>query len=476
MKNYQSILLLASLSTLALGCTGKPDDSDDSASDDTGSADSTAPTVLETTPADDEQDVALNRAVRVLFSEPLASSTVTASSFTMTTDGSPIAGSVSYSDSDGAATFTPDASLPIETVFEVTLTTALTDVAGNPLAADAVFHFTSGAAADLTAPRVTATTPLDGAMNMAFNGTVTVTFDEPIDPLSVGPDAFLLTLAGLPVPGSFAFVDNTAIFTPLDLLPASTRLDAEIAAGILDLAGNPLRDAYLWSFTTSPSLVLPVNLGTAANFAILAKSGISTVPASAITGDIGVSPAAATYITGFSLIADSTNVYSISTQVVGEVYAADYEVPTPSNMTTAISDMETAFVDAAGRPAGITELGAGNIGGLTIAPGVYKWGTGVLIPTDVTLSGSATDIWIFQIAQDLTMSTGARVSLTGGALAKNVYWQVSGLVDINTTAHCEGVVLTSTSVTLQTGASINGRLLAQTAVNLDAATVVEPAP
>jgi hypothetical protein len=221
---------------------------------------------------------------------------------------------------------------------------------------------------------------------------------------------------------------------------------------------------------------VPVNLGRAGDYVVLAKSGISTVPASAITGNLGVSPAAATYITGFSLIADATNLFSRSPQVTGKVYAASYTSPTPSNLTTAVSDMQLAFTEAAGRPPSKTELGAGNIGGMTLPPGVYKWGTGVLIPTSATLLGSATDVWIFQIAQSLTMSSAAKILLAGGALPKNVFWQVSGLVDLGTTAHLEGVVLCQTSVALQTGASINGRLLAQTAVTLQVSTIVEPAP
>jgi hypothetical protein len=149
----------------------------------------------------------------------------------------------------------------------------------------------------------------------------------------------------------------------------------------------------------------PVNLGTAGAYAILAKSGISSVPTSAVTGNLGVSPASATFITGFSLTEDATNVFSTSPQVTGKAYASDYASPTPGNLTRAVSDMELAFTDAAGRAPDPTELGAGNIGGMTIAPGVYQWGTGLLIPTDVTLSGSATDVWIFQIAQDLDGST-----------------------------------------------------------------------
>ncbi len=149
--------------------------------------------------------------------------------------------------------------------------------------------------------------------------------------------------------------------------------------------------------------------------------------------------------------------------------------PSPSNMTLAVGDMELAFTDAAGRAPDSTELGAGDIGGMTLAPGVYKWGTGLLIPTNVTLAGSETDVWIFEIAQDLTLSSGTQVLLSGGAMPKNVFWQVSGLVDLGTTAHLEGVVLTQTSVTLRTGATLNGRLLAQTAIDIDGSTVVQPA-
>ncbi len=218
----------------------------------------------------------------------------------------------------------------------------------------------------------------------------------------------------------------------------------------------------------------PVKLGQSGTYAILAKSGISTVPMSAITGNIGCSPAAATFITGFSLTADATNVFATSPQVTGKVFSPDYTPPTPTNLTTAVSDMETAFTDAAGRAPGQTELGAGNIGGKTLTAGVYKWGTGLLIPTNVTLTGNATDVFIFQVAQDLTMMSGAKVILSGGVLPKNITWQVSGQVDLGTTAHLEGIVLSQTAITLRTGASINGRLLAQTAVNIDGSTVVQP--
>ena len=225
-----------------------------------------------------------------------------------------------------------------------------------------------------------------------------------------------------------------------------------------------------------PASTMPVQLGLAGNYAILAKAGISTVPPSAITGDLGISPAAASYITGFSLTADATNVFATSPQVTGHVFASDYAPPTPTNLTTAISDMQRAFDDAAGRAPQVTELGAGNIGGMTLTPGVYKWGTGLTIPTSVTLNGSASSVWIFQVSQDLTVSSAAAVILTGGALSRNVYWEVAGAVDLGTTAHLEGIVMARTAITLRTGASINGRLLSQTAVSIDGSTVVAPAP
>ena len=219
----------------------------------------------------------------------------------------------------------------------------------------------------------------------------------------------------------------------------------------------------------------PMSLDAAGDFVILAMAGISVVPTNSdITGDIGVSPAAASSITDFDLTADATGVFSTSAVVTGRVFASDYAAPTPADLTAAVGDMELAYVDAAGRAADVTELGAGDIGGLTLDPGVYKWGTDLLIPTDLTLAGDETEVWIFQIAQNLTLSSGVEVLLSGGALPENIVWQVGGGVDLGTTSHLEGIVLGKTAITLRTGASVNGRLYAQTAVALDGNTIVEP--
>ena len=331
----------------------------------------------------------------------------------------------------------------------------------------------------LSTPTVLSNTPLDGEPDVAVNGNARATFSEPMDSRTLTSTTFTLSSGdpAVPVPGTVIYANETAVFWPAEHLAGDTLFTASITTGARSDLGVRLAEDYTWSFTTGTTVQpgLPVNLGPAGNFVMLAKSGISTVPTSAITGDIGVSPAAATYITGFSLTADSTNVFSTSSQVTGRVFAADYAPPSPSNMTLAVGDMELAFTDAAGRAPDSTELGAGDIGGMTLAPGVYKWGTGLLIPTNVTLAGSETDVWIFEIAQDLTLSSGTQVLLSGGAMPKNVFWQVSGLVDLGTTAHLEGVVLTQTSVTLRTGATLNGRLLAQTAIDIDGSTVVQPA-
>jgi hypothetical protein len=218
----------------------------------------------------------------------------------------------------------------------------------------------------------------------------------------------------------------------------------------------------------------PVDLGAANNFAILAKSGITTTGITSVTGNIGVSPIAATAMTGFGLSLDSAGQFSTSQLVNGKVYAADYAVPTPAEQTKAVLNMEAAYTDAAGRPADFTEKGAGNIGGLTLSPGVYKWSSVVTIPKSVTLSGGANDVWIFQIAKGLTMSNGAKVILSGGAQAKNVFWQVGEQVTLGTTSNFNGIILGKTAIVMQTGAVINGRALAQTAVTLDANTVTQP--
>ena len=247
--------------------------------------------------------------------------------------------------------------------------------------------------------------------------------------------------------------------------PASAEIAGPFAASVAFLA--PARPDDI------PLATVP--LGFAANYSILSKAGISTTGTTAIVGPIGVSPIAGTAITGFSLTMHSSNRYSTSPRVVGGVYAASYAAPTPAWLTSAVGDMQTAYTNAAGRmnPNEIN-MGAGNIGGLIIGPGLYKWNTNVLVPADVVLWGNKNAVWIFQIAGTLNVASGKKILLTGGAQPRNVFWQVAGATTIGTTAVFAGTILGKTSIVFKTGATLNGRALAQTAVTLDANAIQRP--
>lgn len=212
----------------------------------------------------------------------------------------------------------------------------------------------------------------------------------------------------------------------------------------------------------------PVFLGAAGTFAVLAQAEVTNVPTSAITGDVGLSPA-----TG-------AGIGPTCAEVTGTIFSVDAAGPLPCRvtndtlLTAAINDKGTAYTDAAGRAPDYTELGAGNIGGLNLGPATYKWSSPVLVTTNVTLTGGPNDVWIFQIAQGLTVSSGVQVILAGGALPQNVYWQTFAAADIGTTSKFKGVILSQTSIAMKTGASIDGRLMAGTGITLDQNTVTQP--
>lgn len=220
-----------------------------------------------------------------------------------------------------------------------------------------------------------------------------------------------------------------------------------------------------------------VALGSAGSFVILAQSGVTNVPTSAVTGNVGLN-STATGMTGFSETADASGTFSTSAQVTGRLYAANYAAPTPAELTQAVTDTGAAFADADSRISGTNNLNAGNLTGLNLTPGVYNWTTGVSVDSSgaVTLTGGATDVWIFKISGGLTMNPGSTVTLAGGALAKNIFWRTAGVAALDTTAHMEGIVLSGSGITLANGASVNGRLYATSAVTLISNTVTRPAP
>jgi hypothetical protein len=319
-------------------------------------------------------------------------------------------------------------------------------------------------------------TSINSSDNVVTGTVVSATFSQPMDPATVDSLTFTVKeTTGNDVAGTVAMnaAHTVATFTPASSsLNADTSYTAAIGAAARSAGGDEMAHPITWSFTTNAVALTgqkAVALGDAGMFAILTKSGVTDVFPSSITGDVGASP-----ITGAAI-------HLTCTEVAGKIYSVNAAGPLPcrvtdpSLLTTAVGNMQTAYTDAAGRTnPDFTNLGAGQIGGLTLVPGLYKWTTSVLISTNVTLSGGANDVWIFQIAGKLTQANATKMILKGGALPKNIFWQTSGAVSIGTTAEAEGVILAKTMIAMKTGASANCRLLAQTAVTLEQNAVTQP--
>jgi len=231
-----------------------------------------------------------------------------------------------------------------------------------------------------------------------------------------------------------------------------------------------LAAAMMFPHSDATAQQAPVNLLSTSRFAILAATEITDVPASAIAGDVGLSPAAKSYISGLT-----------SPEVAGSIYAASDGGATAIMLTRAQGDLTTAFNDAAGRtpvPTGpFLNPGSGNLGGLNLTNGLYKFTSDALISgSDLTLTGGATDVWIFQIASGLNVDNGIQVILAGGAQASNIFWQVGTMAALGTTTVFEGNIMAHDAITFATGATLHGRALAQTAVTLESTTITIPNP
>jgi hypothetical protein len=221
-----------------------------------------------------------------------------------------------------------------------------------------------------------------------------------------------------------------------------------------------------------------VELGSAKDFVILAKTGISTVPASSITGNVGVSPIAATAITGFKLEMDSGGEFSTAKeQITGKAYAADYAAPIPTELTDAVSDMETAYTNAEERPNENSErinTGNGDLSGMSLTPGVYTFGVDISFSEDISFDGGPNDVFIIQTTKNLLQKTGTQVILEeGGVQAKNIFWQVGGEVVVSEGSVLKGILLVKTKALFMAGSSLDGRVFAQTACNLQKASITE---
>lgn len=255
---------------------------------------------------------------------------------------------------------------------------------------------------------------------------------------------------------------NAPLSSPAGIRPTAALLGAILIALT---AGHPAAQG-----------LAPIDLGSAARFAVLAGSLVSDIPTSAVTGDIGLSPAAGSMITGFG-----------PAEVTGTIYTSDAtgpagSVPDAGMLTTAKGDLTIAYNDAVGRtpvPTGpFLNPGSGDIGGLTLVPGLYKFTSGLSITgLDVTLTGGPTDVWIFQIASNLVVGNGIKVTLAGGALPANIFWQVGTSATLGTTSAFQGTILADQSISMNTGASLDGRALASiAAVTLASNAITRPPP
>lgn len=449
----------------------------------------TTPTVTLVAPVDGAIDVATNSKVVVTFSETMDATTMNTDSFTVKdASGTAVTGTISLNADTSIASFTPDSNLTANTVYTATITTAVTSKNNVSLENNYVWSFTTGATADFTAPTVSSTDPADTATGVPINRNITAEFNEALDPSTISSASFTLTAdsGATAVAGTVSYLNKLVTFDPDSDLVASKQYTATLTTAIKDIAGNTLAVNYVWTFTASASAAValgpdPVNLLTAGNFTILTKTGITNVPTSAITGDIGASPITAAAMDNVTCAEITGTIYGSDNAYTGSGDTTCFAGAAPDNtlVANAILDMGTAYTDAAGRTTpDFTELYAGDISGRTLVPGLYKWGTNVLINSDVTLSGGPNDVWIFQVAGDVIQASSTSVFLNGGAQAKNVFWQVGGGtgVALDTTATFTGVVLAEKAITVNTNAVVNGRLLSQTSVTLDKNTVTPPAP
>jgi len=477
-------------------------------------ADTTAPTVTSTNPAIGVGGVPLNQKIAATFSKVMDAATISATTFTLTLGTTTaVAGTVSYVGT--TATFTPTANLTANSHYIATITTGAKDLAGNALASNFVWDFTTGTASNTTAPTVTSTAPADTATGVNINQTINATFSTGMDPATISTLTF--TLAG---PGTTS-VNGTvscnsgctiATFTPTANLATNAQFTAKVTTGAKDLFGNALAANKVWTFMTGTTTGTgSVNLGSAGTFAGSmggaageTNSGTLTV----INGDIGTTGASTT-VTGFHDTTIPYNppsgcIYTETPLNVGTVNGTIYTATPPPTTTCpnegtaatfaiatqSLADAQKAFNTLKGMPGG-PDPGAGQLGALTLAPGVYTSASGSFMITgsDLTLDakGDPNAVWVFQMGTTLTVGDAAvprSVILIGGAQAKNVYWQVGSAATINGAGGgtMVGTIIAQSGVTFSTAGkaiitTLNGRALALSASVTMVNTVINvPAP
>ncbi len=451
--------------------------------------DVTRPTIISTDPVHLAVDVVLSKIISAGFSEPMNSLTINETTFIIRQGLTLVAGGVTYADS--TAVFSPLVALSSNTVYTVTITTGVQDLAGNAMAGDSVWSFTTENTSDIIAPTVMSTDPANADNNVEVNKIIGATFSEVMNQSTINDLTFTIKQGATPVLGLVTYSGSTAVFTPAVNFFSGTTYTATITTGAQDVGGNALANNYVWTFTTT-ELAPSVFLGTAAQFGVFGGSagitndGLNTV---INNGSIGTT-AASTLITGFH---DGTtgDIYTETPLNVGNVTGRIHTAPPAPGTaisfviaTNALMDAINAYnsISPASRPGGI-DPGAGELGGLTLSPGIYKSASGTFNITngDLTLDamGDPNAEWIFQTAAGLTVGiagpAGARsVKLINGAQAKNVYWYVGSAATINGAGGgvMTGTIISSAGVTFSTVGNTVQTVLNGRAISLNASVTL----
>jgi len=450
-------------------------------------ADATRPTVIATINEDGDINVPTNTKVGATFSETMDPLTITSTTFTLKQGVNNVSGIVTYSGT--SAVFSPSNTLAAGTKYTATITTGAKDLAGNALLNNYIWSWTTAAAADTTRPTVILVNPADLATNVAINSAVHATFSKSMDPLTISTATFTLKNGVNPVDGTVAYValSKIATFTPSSNLAANTTYTATITTGAEDLAGNALDgnqasspDNYVWSFTTvaDPVVVPPVAsiLLTAATYGTFGGTAgmTNTGTLTQIHGDIGTTATDTAKVTGFhdtsgdiytetpaNIGAVNGTIYSCTVSTTGPT-SAGVNAASCAKATQARLDAQAAYLALAAKP--VSADPGENLGGLTLAPGVYAHSSGKFLITgsDLTLDakGDANAVFVFQAATSLEVGAAAAprsIILIGGAQAKNVFWQVGSAATINPGGGgtMAGTIIAQQGVVFSTVGSVN---------------------
>ena len=415
-----------------------------------------APIVISTDPVNNATGVALNKTVTATFNMVMDPLTINATTFTVKQGATTVAGTVTYSGS--TASFNSTLPFTANTVYTATITTGAKNLAGTPLANNYVWTFTTGTN---LAPTVISTDPISNAVNVTLSKVITATFSTPMDPLTINFTTFTLNRSGIPVAGVVTYSGSTASFTPAAPLLINTTYTATITTGAKNVAGTPLANNYVWSFSTGTTPAQgPVVLNTAARFGILAGVGVSNQAGPSVINnmDVGIYPGVRSSVTGFPP----------ATIVNGAIYASDDINPpgTAAMLLQAKTDLTNAYLAAEGAVSPAPQTVSGDQGGKTLAPGIYKSTSTLSIANgNLTLDaqGDVNAFWIFQIASGFTTVGGAggSIILTGGAQAKNIFWQTGSSATIGDYTSFQGNILALTSITMNSNATAVGRMLAR---------------